>query len=166
MLERKVLYIRHSHWRGKLYPPKSAAGIRDVDIHSSLASRLRDHIGTRTCGYVFQTSKGTPLARSNVLRRSLHKILAEMGLGKCGFHAFRRFRITHMRKERVMEVLLRIWAGHSIDGITDKYTVEALKKDVAFRTATAEHTGLGYALPERVAPIAPKMPATQIAVNA
>src|SRR2546430_170018 len=32
-----------------------------------------------------------------------------MGGEKCGFHAFRRFRITHLRKQRVMEVLLRIW---------------------------------------------------------
>ena len=28
------------------------------------------------------------LARSNVLRRSLHKILQKMGREKCGFHAF------------------------------------------------------------------------------
>ena len=63
------------------------------------------------------------LARSNVLRRSLHKILQKMGREKCGFRAFRRFRITHLRKQRVMEVLLRIWVGHSTEGITDKYTV-------------------------------------------
>jgi integrase len=103
---------------------------------------LREHIGTRTSGYLFESSKGTPLARSNVLRRSLHKILQKMGREKCGFHAFRRFRITHLRKQRVMEVLLRIWVGHSTEGITDKYTVETLKRDVAYRKATAEQLAL------------------------
>jgi hypothetical protein len=33
-----------------------------------LAAMLREHIGTRTSGYLFESSRGTPLARSNVLR--------------------------------------------------------------------------------------------------
>jgi hypothetical protein len=37
----------------------------------------------------------------------------------------------------VMEVLLRIWVGHSTHGITDNYTVESLKADAEFRSATA-----------------------------
>ena len=41
-----------------------------------------------------------------------------------------------------MEVLLRIGAGHSWHGITDTYTVEAIKQDVAFLKATAQQTGL------------------------
>ena len=165
-----VLHVRHSHWNGELYTPKTDAGVREVDLHSSLAAMLREHIGTRTSGYLFQTSKGTPLARSNVLRRSLHKILQEMGREKCGFHAFRRFRITHLRKQRVMEVLLRIWVGHSTEGITDRYTVEALKADVAYRRVTAEQAGLGFNMPLAsrlpVAPIAPKMYSTEFAATA
>ena len=78
-----------------------------------------------------------------------------MGREKCGFHAFRRFRITHLRKQRVMEVLLRIWVGHSTEGITDKYTVETLKRDVAYRKATAEQAGLGFHTPlEHQLPVA------------
>jgi integrase len=110
------------------------------------------------------------LARSNVLRRSLHVILKGMGKEKCGFHAFRRFRITHLRKQRVMEVLLRIWVGHSTEGITDKYTVESLKRDVAYRKVTAEQAGLGFALPLAarlpVARIAPNMYVPQLAATA
>jgi integrase len=144
--------------------------IREVDLHSSLAAMLREHIGKRTKGYLFETSKGTPLARSNVLRRSLHKILMGMGREKCGFHAFRRFRITYLRKQRVMEVLLRIWVGHSTEGITDRYTVESLKADFAYRKATAEQTGLGFHMPlasrSPVAPIAPKMYSTELAATA
>ena len=65
-----------------------------------------------------------------------------------------------------MEVLLRIWVGHSIHGITDKYTVEALRNDVAFRSRVAENAGLGFTIPELLAPIAPRMFSDQIAVTA
>jgi integrase len=157
-LKGNVVHVRHSHWNGDLYTPKTEAGIREVDLHPSLAAMLREHIGTRTSGYLFESSKGTPLARSNVLRRSLHKILEKMEREKCGFHAFRRFRITHLRKQRVMEVLLRIWVGHSTEGITDKYTVEALKRDVGYRKATAEQAGLGFHMP-----LAPQLPVARIA---
>jgi len=169
-LKGAVLHVRHSHWKGDLYTPKTEAGIREVDLHPSLAAMLREHIGTRTSGYLFQTSNGTPLARSNVLPRNLHVILKQMGKEKCGFHAFRRFRITHLRKQRVMEVLLRIWVGHSTEGITDKYTVESLKRDVAYRKITAEQAGLGFSLPLAsrlpVAPIAPRVYASEFVSSA
>ena len=153
-----VLQIRHSHWNGDLYLPKTAAGIRVVDLHSSLASLLKEHIGERKSGFVFQSSRGMPLSRSNVLRRSLHKILEKMGLEKSGFHGFRRFRITHLRKQRVMEVLLRIWVGHSTHGITDNYTVESLKADAEFRRQAAEETGLGFHIL-----VEPELPVARIA---
>jgi integrase len=165
-----VIHVRHSHWKGELYDPKTVAGIREVDLHSSLASLLREHIGTHTSGFVFQSSRGTPLARSNVLRRSLHKILKQMGREKSGFHGFRRYRITHLRKQRVMEVLLRIWVGHSTHGITDNYTVESLKADAAFRSLTAEEDGLGFHIAVEpklpASPIAPKMHPAEISVTA
>ena len=40
-----------------------------------------------------------------------------------------------------MEVLLRIWVGHATHGITDRYTVDALKRDVNLRRETAEQVG-------------------------
>ena len=99
------------------------------------------------------------LSRSNVLRRSLHKILKDMGREKSGFHGFRRFRITHLRKQRVMEVLLRIWVGHSTHGITDNYTVESIKADADFRRQAAEETGLGFHIPvEAELPVARNAP--------
>lgn len=82
-----------------------------------------------------------------------------MGLGKAGFHGFRRFRITHLRKQRVMEILLRIWVGHSTHGITDSYTVESLKADAEFRRRTAEEAGLGFHMSvEPKLPVAPNAP--------
>jgi hypothetical protein len=37
---------------------------------SSLAEMLREYLGGRTTGYVFPSERGTPLRKSNLLRRS------------------------------------------------------------------------------------------------
>jgi integrase len=101
---------------------KRQPGSVRVDVHSSLAKVLRDHLEGRRWGFVFRTKVGTPLAGSNVLRRSLHRVLGEMGHEKCGFHAFRRLRVTHLRKQRVPEDLLRFWIGHADGSVTDGYS--------------------------------------------
>lgn len=49
-----VIRVRHSHWRGKLYSPKTEAGVREVDLYSSLAEALHNHINGRTSGFVFR----------------------------------------------------------------------------------------------------------------
>jgi type I restriction enzyme M protein len=36
-----------------------------------------------------------------------------LGREKAGFHAFRRYRVTHLRKNRGPEDLLRLWIGHA-----------------------------------------------------
>jgi len=159
-----VVRVRHSLWRGKLYSPKTEAGKREIDLHSSLAERLQEHLDKRKSGFVFQTSAGTPFGRSNVLRRSLHVILKGMGKPKCGFHAFRRYRITHLRKLRVPEDLIQFWVGHAPESVTDGYS--RLKEDTEFRRFTAEQAGLGYKLPEFDVPFAPKNLCAEVALTA
>jgi hypothetical protein len=66
-------------------------------------------------------------------------ILKTMGKPNCGFHAFRRFRITHLRKLRVPDDLIQLWVGHAPKTITDEYS---RLKDVEFRRFTAEQAGL------------------------
>ncbi len=152
-----VIRVRHSHWNGRLYSPKTKNAIREIDLHSSLAEALHDHIAGRTEGFVIETSAGTPLHQSNVLRRSLHPILEKIGRETCGFHSFRRFRVTHLRKCRVPEDLLRFWIGHADKSITDGYS--KVKEDVEFRRFTAEQAGLGFHMPT----VAPKLPVAPIA---
>jgi hypothetical protein len=64
----------------------------------------------------------------------------------CGFHAFRRFRVAHLRKSMVPEILLRIWIGDSTAGITDKYAREGVARDTLFRAMMAQKAGLGFDL--------------------
>lgn len=159
-------------WTAILFLRNGYIGVREVDITDSLAELLHDHLNGRRTGFVFRTAAGTPLARSNVLRRSLHKILGEMGREKCSFHAFRRYRVTHLRKQRVPEDLLRFWIGHADGSVTDGYS--KVKEDVEFRGFTAEQAGLGFHMPTvapklpvaPIAPIAPKTASAEIALTA
>lgn len=43
-----------------------------------------------------------------------------------------------------MEVLLRIWVGHATHAITDRYPVDALKRDMTLRRETAEQAGPSF----------------------
>jgi integrase len=162
-VEGSVLHVRHSLWNGKLSSPKTDAGRREVDLPSPLAEAVQEHLDDRGSGFLFQTSEGTPLAPSNLLRRSLHPILAEMKREKCGFHSFRRFRIAHLEKARVLEILIRLWAGHAPGSLTEKYAKQ-IREDRPFRQESCERAGLGFRIPE-VAPMHPSTDVEMLSVN-
>ena len=146
-----VLHVKASAWDGTVSSPKTKSGIREVDIHSSLANLLEEHIGNRTSGYVFPSERGTPLRKSNVLRRSLHPILVEMGISARGFHSFRRFRAEHLENSLPgSDVLRKLWLGHSLSDVSEKY-VKNLKHNTLVRTMSAQKAGLGFEL----RPVAP-----------
>jgi hypothetical protein len=83
---------------------KTANAERTIELHSSVAQLLREHIGTRKTGWVFENKKHKPLCASNLLKRVLHPILvgSEKKPGvtgtKAGEHAFRRYRDGHLRR--------------------------------------------------------------------
>ena len=139
-----VIHVRHNLWNGRLGPPKTDAGLRDIDMPASLAAALTQHVAGRTSGYVFQNELGGALNQSNVLGRSLHPILKALGLAARGFHSFRRWRVTHLRKQRVPEDLLMFWIGHEPRSVTDGYS--RLKDDTEYRQLVAEEAGLGFVL--------------------
>jgi len=140
-----TLRIRQSVWNGRKQAPKTHSALREVDLCPSLAAMLKAFIGERKDGLLFQTKNGRPLLQSNIIRRSLHPILKKNGRAKAGFHSFRRYRVTHMRKNRVPEDLLRFWIGHAGKSVTDGYSM--IKSDVAFRQLCAANVGLGFELP-------------------
>ena len=153
----RTLSISQSIWNGKLESPKTKAGIREVDLSPDAAQMLASFIGERKTGFIFRSANGSPLGQSNVLRRSLHPILAEMKREKAGFHSFRRFRVTHLRKQGTPEDLLRFWIGHGDKTVTDRYA--KLKQDVEFRRAEAERVGIGFKL--EVVPCCPPVSETE-----
>jgi integrase len=149
-----TLHIRQKVWNGCVQSfLKTDTGVRDIDLHPSIAAILWKFIGGRTSGFLFCSKKGNPLLQSNVLRLSLHPLLKKLGLPRSGAHAFRRFRTTWLRKQRAPEDLIRFWLGHANKSVTDEYS--KLKEDVAFRKKVAEQVGIGFELPAEKSEVAP-----------
>lgn len=143
-----TIKVRQSVWRGSIQTPKTQNAVREIDLPPSLAAFLKGFVGNRTSGFLFPSESGKPLTQRNVLRDGLGKVRRDLKLeqdGK-GFHAFRRFRAAHLRKNRVPWDLEKLWLGHANRDVTDKYA-EQLKEDVDWRKDVAEKTGLGFALP-------------------
>lgn len=143
----RLLHVRRSLWRGQEQEPKTSNAVRVVDIPEGLAGYLRDYVSGLS-GYLFAAAQGQPLQQRNVLR-VLHRVK------RVGFHAFRRFRLTWLRKNAVPKDLERFWMGHAAEEVGDLYS--KLKEDVAFRQEWAERIGLGFQLvhigPQNVATI-------------
>jgi len=129
-----------------------------VDLHSSVAEMLKKYVGTRKSGLLFPTRSGKPLSQSNVLRRTLHAILAELKQPRTGVHAFRRYRVTFLRRQAVPEDLIKLWMGHADASITDSYS--KLREDVAFGKEVVERVGIGFKLSEEKALVVPNVPKT------
>jgi integrase len=127
---------------------KTKNGKRTVDLAPEVGEYLRKYIGDRKSGLVFQTRTGKPLNQANVMTRQLYPLLKELGITETGFHSFRRFRTTHLRKQRVPEGLVQWWLGHATRTQTDDY--DMVREDVGYRTEVAFTAGFGFKIPAAV----------------
>jgi integrase len=147
-----TITIAQSVWEGRVQTPKTVNAFRQVDLYSVVANMVRNLIGHRKEGFIFQTRNGTALRQSNLLRSFLHPLLKELGIEKQGFHGFRRFRVTHLESSYVPPALVKYWTGHAKSSggdmvqqtVTDRYIKMA--KDTKFRADVAERIGLGFEL--------------------
>lgn len=133
----RVLTVEQSIWGGQLQSPKTPNAVRVIDLPEALAKILRDYC-TGKDGYLFATRGGGPLQSRNVLR-ALHATGK-----KVGFHAFRRFRLTWLRKNDVPKDLERLWMGHAPEEVGDLYS--KLKEDKPYRAHWSERIGLGFSV--------------------
>jgi integrase len=133
----KTIHFRKSVRGTKERKPKTGNAIRSVDICELLGAFLNEFTDGRTSGFLFQSDSGLPLLQSNIIRDSLSKRSVE------GFHTFRRFRTSQLRKSRVPWDLEKFWIGHANKDVTDK-CLERLKDDVEYRREWAEKVGLGF----------------------
>lgn len=134
-----TIHVRTGLWRRREQSsPKTAAAIRSVELYSELAAMLAAFSLHRT-GFLFSNDGVQPLSESTARLR-----LTTLGLP--GFHSFRRYRTTWLRKQRAPEDLIRAWLGHSDGSITDHYS--KLSSDDLCRRSECERIGLGFNLPE------------------
>ena len=153
----QTITVEQSCWEGDIQTPKTKNAYRQVDICPKLAELLRVFVRDRQSGPLFANKSGKPLSQTNLLRRSLHPILVELGVPKAGFHAMRRFRTTWMRKQRAPEDLIKFWLGHAKQSVTDGYS--KLADDVEFRKQVAATVGTGFDVPAYEAkPMRPMRP--------
>jgi integrase len=99
---------------------------------------------------------GNFVSQTNLLRRGLHPPLQRLGQPKAGFHAFRRFRTTWLRKNRTPEHLIRFWLGHADETVTDGYS--KLREDVEYRKEVAAEVGLGFEISGQKPVVVPNVP--------
>jgi integrase len=156
-LDGTTIKICQKAWKGQVHNfLKTPSGKREIDLHSSVGTMLRKYIGERKSGLLFCSKTGKPLHQSNILRRTLHPILAGLGQPKCGAHAFRRFRLTWLRQNAVPKDLEHFWMGHADEEIGDIYS--QLETNVKFRKEVAERIGLGFELPVEKPVVGPNGP--------
>jgi hypothetical protein len=95
-------------------------------VNQQLAALIHEYVATIPAGhYLFATASGKPMSQRNTLR-ILHN------RKKVGFHAFRRFRTSILRKARVPGDLEKLWLGHASKSVTDDYARQ-LREDLPFR---------------------------------
>jgi integrase len=150
-LENCVIHVRRGVWNGREQAPKTVNAVREIDIDPVLAALLRQHIGVKKAGRVFEARNGSPISGNNVLKRVLHPLLEKLGIPKAGLHAFRHSRVTMLRKRGTPEDLQKQWIGHSSLRTTDRYS--HTHQELEYRRLAASKAGLNF----EVGPNGPKM---------
>jgi integrase len=126
--------IRNQRIGNTFGPPKTKAGVREVDLAPELNNYLIRTIKPEgLVGRIFRQSETTYRTQ-----------LAQFGIP--GFHSLRRFRVTHMRLNGVPEALVQFWTGHAAGNVTERYT--KVGEEIEARKIHAKRVGLGFQLPE------------------
>lgn len=143
-LDNCVIYVRRGVWNGRELSPKTINAVRQIDIDSGLAEFLRQHVGGKTVGRVFESRNGSPISGTNVLKRVLHPLLKRLDIPKAGLHAFRHSRVTMLRKRGTPEDLQKQWIGHSSLRTTDRYS--HTDQELEYRRLAASKARLDFAV--------------------
>lgn len=133
--ESKII-VRQQMTRQGLATTKTKAGQREVDLAPELNAYLNSVtfsvIGTGQ--HMFLGSQGGYRER-----------LSSNGV-TVGFHAFRRFRITHLNKMSTPTGLEYFWTGHAAGDVHGRYI--KFGNEIETRKAEAARVGLGFKLEE------------------
>ncbi len=140
---RGVIRVRRSVWRGIEVSTKTKKGYRDVFVDSGTIQMLKEHLGGRTIGRLFQTRCGTPLENHNVVRQVLKPICKRLGIEPGGMHAWRHGRVSHLQANNVPGDFTKNQVGHSSLRTTSGYT----HFTEAFIRGTVERLSTGCAQP-------------------
>ena len=142
-LERGVLMVRQSNWRGRLLDVKSNDSRRNLPMPDQLVQMLVDYYPHRRAseqGLLFPNLKGQPITSCHVRRDILHPIREKLGIPRGAFHAFRHGHATAMFEDgNASPAVVKASMGHAHLATTMNYThlVSAEHRAAIERTTAA-----------------------------
>jgi integrase len=126
--------VRRALVKGRMGPPKSRHGRRQVPIESALAielrGRRRDSDWPGEDDLVFPAGNGAPLRQENLRRRVLEPTAQEAGVPWVGFHTFRHTTATRLFGEGRNAVQVQRWLGHHSPAFTLSVYVHLMDDDL------------------------------------
>ncbi len=123
--------VRRALVKGRMGPPKSRHGRRDVPLDAAQVSALRKLRGDQPDDApVFASSTGTPLTPENVFRRVLQPAREEACLEWVGFHAFRHTCASMLFAQGRNVKQVQRWLGHHSPSFTLDTYVHLLDGDL------------------------------------
>lgn len=119
--------VRRGIVRGRVEPPKTKHGRREVALPASLVYRLRAHLAAMedqdSTALVFTNRAGNLLESGNLRRRHLKPIMEEVNAPWAGFHTFRHtFASLHLSQGTNLLQLSRALGHHSAAFTLSRYT--------------------------------------------
>jgi integrase len=126
--------VRRALVKGRMEPPKSRYGRREVPLALDLADALRSHRSASEWpgddDLVFSAGNGSPLMPGNLRRRVLKPAAGEAGVEWVGFHSFRHTCATMLFAEGRNAVQVQRWLGHHSAAFTLATYVHLLDGDI------------------------------------
>ena len=108
--------VRRAVVRGRIEPPKSRHGKREIPLEAELVDALRAWRKTSEWpaaeDLAFPTLRGTAHESNNLLRRFLRPVAEEIGAPWAGFHTFRHTCASMLFERGANAVQVQRWLGH------------------------------------------------------
>lgn len=118
--------VRRAIVRGRVEPPKTRYGRREVRLPDPLAGRLRAHLIANpgdSIALLFPNEAGGPLDPTNLRPRVLKPLVRQAGAPWAGFHTFRHtFASIHLSRGTNLLQLSRALGHHSPAFTLTRYT--------------------------------------------
>jgi integrase len=135
-LERGILQVRQSAWRGKLGDPKTNDSIRVVELSPQACAHLEMFLKSwhpNPSRLLFATRNGTPWDQNLLLKRQFRPLLRALGIlvprGN-GFHAFRHANATLMNSFGASHRLRQQRLGHAAGSpVTEAIYTHVISED-------------------------------------
>jgi integrase len=83
---------------------------------------VKEHIGDRKNGRVFNSEKGTPLVVNNVNRHILKPLCRKLKIPVGATHAWRHGRISILQQNNAPGDLIKKWGGHTNLKTSSRYS--------------------------------------------